>query len=420
MIQKIHKSIIEGEIAAPSSKSALQRLIASAFLAKGQSIIQYKTLSDDARAGLNLIKSLGALVEKDDKVIKITGGFNNPKSELLIGESGLGLRMFTPILALHKDAFNITGKGSLLKRPVDFIVNTLKDFDIEIHSNQGKLPLKIKGPYKNTKVNVDGEFSSQLLTGLLMALPLAETDSVLSVSNLKSKPYIDLTIEILNKFGIEVYHNNYELFNIPANQEYKPINITTEGDWSGAAFLVVAGAIAGQIRITDIDLDSAQGDKAIVDIVEKAGAKVDRFDNALVVSKKELLSFEYDATDTPDLFPPLVALAVFCKGRSVIHGVHRLIHKESNRALTLKTEFEKIGAKIILDGDKMIVEGSKITGSKVSSHHDHRIAMALAVAGLQADGEMIIEDSEAVGKSWPDFFENLREIGGSLRFENYI
>ncbi|RLD71545.1 MAG: 3-phosphoshikimate 1-carboxyvinyltransferase, partial [Bacteroidetes bacterium] len=247
MIQKISKSIINGEIAAPSSKSALQRLIAGAFLAKGQSTIHYKTLSDDARAALKLVSSLGAEVKISDRLISISGGFNNSENNLLIGESGLGLRMFTPILALYKDKFKITGEGSLLKRPVDFIVDTLADFGVEIHSNNGKLPLIVKGPYKNTKVNVDGEFSSQLLTGLLMALPLAESNSVLSVSNLKSKPYIDLTIEILNKFGIEVSHNNYKKFNISANQEFKPINVVAEGDWSGAAFLVVAAAIAGSV-----------------------------------------------------------------------------------------------------------------------------------------------------------------------------
>jgi len=418
VIQKIQKSTITGQIAAPSSKSALQRIISGAFLAEGQSTIHYKTLSEDAEAGLKLISSLGATVEKGDRIIKITGGFNNPGSKLFIGESGLGLRMFTPILALQKKSFQITGKGSLLIRPVDFIVNTLTDFGIDISSNNGKLPLIIKGSYKNTKVDVDGEFSSQLLTGLLMALPLAETDSELHVSNLKSKPYIDLTIELLNKFGIEIHHTNYEQFKIPANQKYKPINITTEGDWSGAAFLIVAGAISGKINITDIDLNSSQGDKAIVEVAEQAGAKIERFSNSLIVIRKELNAFEYDATDTPDLFPPLVALAVYCKGKSIIYGVNRLIHKESNRALTLKTEFEKIGAKITLDGDKMLVEGSKITGTKVSSHHDHRIAMALAVAGLQADGEMIIEDSEAVGKSWPEFFDDLNEIGKEVTSNN--
>ncbi len=410
MIQKIKKSIVGGEIAAPSSKSALQRLIAGAFLTKGQSIISYKTLSDDARAAIILVKSLGAKVDIDSRKIKIYGGFNKPARNLLIGESGLGLRMFTPILALQNSFFSITGEGSLLNRPVDFIVNTLKIFGIEIHSNNGKLPINVKGPYKNTIVNVDGEFSSQLLTGLLMTLPLAKTDSELTVSNLKSKPYIDLTIELLSKFGIKVHHDNYEKFKITANQEYKPINLEAEGDWSGAAFLVVAGAIAGKIRITDIDLNSAQGDKAIVEIVEKAGAKIDRFDNGLMVSKAELVAFEYDATDTPDLFPPLVALAVYCKGCSVIYGVNRLIHKESNRALTLKTEFEKIGAEITFDGDKMLIEGGKIIGTNVSSHNDHRIAMALAIAALQAEGEIIIENSEAVGKSWPEFFDDIRKV----------
>ena len=257
---------------------------------------------------------------------------------------------------------------------------------------------------------MDGAFSSQLLTGLLMALPLHNEDTELYVHNLKSKPYIDLTGNILNQFDIKINHRNYEWFYIEGNQKYSPVNADTEGDWSGAAFLVVAAAIAGNLKINKIDINSAQGDKAIVEVAKIAGAKLEYFDYGISVTKNNLQAFEYDATDTPDLFPPLVALAVYCKGKSVIHGVHRLKHKESNRALTLKTEFEKIGAKIIIEDNKMIIEGSKITGNKVSSHNDHRIAMALAIAGLQAEGEMIIEGSEAVAKSWPDFFEDLESI----------
>jgi len=414
MNKTVKKSHISGEIVAPTSKSALQRLIAGAFLAKGQSVIKYKTLSEDAQAGLDLIRSLGANVEQKPGQVLISGGFNNPERNLLIGESGLGLRMYSPILATQNTEFEISGRGSLLQRPVDFIVKTLLDFGVEAQSDNGKLPLQIKGGYKNTKVAVDGTFSSQLLTGLLMALPLSKADSELVVSDLKSKPYIDLTISVLSKFGINIYHDDYKLFKVAANQEYKPVNINTEGDWSGAAFLVVAAAIAGNLKIKGIDLNSTQGDKDIVAVAEQAGAKIERLDDAVVVSKHELKAFEYDANDSPDLFPPLVALAVFCEGSSVIYGVNRLTHKESDRALTLKTEFEKIGVKITLDGDKMIVEGGKIVGNKVSSHHDHRIAMALAVAGLQADGKMIVEDSEAVGKSWPEFFEDLVEIGGDV------
>ena len=414
MNKTVRKSHISGELVAPSSKSALQRLIAGAFLAKGRSVIKYKTLSEDAQAGLDLIRSLGAQVEQKPGRVVISGSFNNPKRDLLIGESGLGLRMYSPILATQNTEFEITGRGSLLLRPVGFIVKTLRDFGVGAQSDNGKLPLLIKGGYKNTKVDVDGTFSSQLLTGLLMALPLAKADSELKVSDLKSKPYIDLTISVLSKFGINIYHDDYKLFKIPANQQYKSVNINTEGDWSGTAFLVVAAAIAGNLKVKGIDLNSTQGDKDIVAVAEQVGAKIERLDDAVVVSKHELKAFEYDANDSPDLFPPLVALAVFCEGSSVIYGVNRLAHKESDRALTLKTEFEKIGAKITLDGDKMIVEGGRIIGNKVSSHHDHRIAMALAVAGLQADGKMLIEDSEAVGKSWPEFFDDLLEIGGDV------
>ncbi len=413
MIKTITKSEVSGEITAPSSKSALQRLIAGAFLSEGKSEIGYKTLSDDSAAALNLVSDLGAQIEKTKNLLKISGGFHNPKTRLMVGEAGLGLRMFTPILALNETEFTISGKGSLLQRPVDFIVDTLSDFGIRIYSNKGKLPLKLQGSYKNTKVSVDGTFSSQLLTGLLMALPKHHQDTELYVKNLKSKPYIDLTLDILNKFGIQINHQNYERFYIPGNQSYKPVKTNTEGDWSGAAFLVVAAAIAGKLQINGIDVNSTQGDKAIVEIAKKAGAEIDYLENGITVQKNELNAFEYDATDTPDLFPPLVALAIYCKGRSIIHGVHRLEHKESNRALTLKTEFEKLGAKIIIEDNKMMVEGGKIRACEVSSHNDHRIAMALAVAGLRAEGKMQIHESEAVAKSWPEFFEELEIITNS-------
>ncbi|MCF6240728.1 MAG: 3-phosphoshikimate 1-carboxyvinyltransferase [Bacteroidales bacterium] len=349
MIKTITKSKISGEISAPSSKSALQRLIAGAFLSEGTSKIGYQTLSDDSAAALNFVQDLGAKIDKAPTLLQITGGFNQSKTQLMIGEAGLGLRMFSPILALKDIEFTINGKGSLLKRPVDFIVNTLRDFGISVSSNMGKLPLKIQGSYKNTKVEIDGAFSSQLLTGLLMALPLRNTDTELHVKNLKSKPYIDLTINILSKYNIQIVHQNYEWFYIKGNQKYRSVEIQTEGDWSGAAFLVVAAAIAGELKINDIDINSTQGDKAILDVIKKVGAKVDYLNNGIRVEKNQLNAFAYDATDTPDLFPPLVALAVFCKGKSEIYGVNRLKHKESNRALTLKTEFEKLGAKIIIE-----------------------------------------------------------------------
>ena len=410
MNKTISKSTIKGSIIAPTSKSALQRHIAAAMLAKGKSSIRFESISDDAKAVLGIAKSLGAGVALNGNTIVIDGGINNPLRDLYIGESGLGLRMLTPILAATTFPFIISGIGSLLIRPIDFVVDTLGQSGVVINATNGSLPLKLQGPITADKILIDGSVGSQLLTGFLMAAPILNKDIEIEVRNLKSKPYIDLTISILNQHGIVVVNENYERFLISKGQDYKPADIYAEGDWSGAAFVLVAAAIAGEICLKGIDNQSTQGDKRIVDALKDCGAFVKEEENEVIVKKESLNAFEFDATDAPDLFPPLVSLAVNCRGKSKIKGVSRLKHKESDRANTLKSEFEKLGALVELDGDYMIVEGTQLNEGKVHSHNDHRIAMALAIAALNVEGEVVIEQSESVAKSWPDFFEKLEEI----------
>ncbi|MDF1547500.1 MAG: 3-phosphoshikimate 1-carboxyvinyltransferase [Bacteroidales bacterium] len=410
----VSRSKIDGSIVAPTSKSALQRHIVAAMLAKGKSVIHFESMSEDAEAVLGVAKSLGGRVVENKNSLEIVGGINNPAKNLYIGESGLGLRMLSPILAATAFPFEISGSGSLLKRPVDFVVDTLLKCGVEIKSTEGSLPLKMQGPINNNLISIDGSVGSQLLTGFLMAAPLLNNEVKIKVVNLKSKPYIDLTISILNHYGIEVVNKNYEQFLIGSDQIYKACNSYAEGDWSGAAFVLVAAAITGKIHLKGIDNHSLQGDKQIVHVLKMAGAEIQEFNNELIVEKNQLNAFEFDATDVPDLFPPLVSLAVNCIGISKIKGVSRLKHKESDRANTLKQEFEKLGASVILDGDYMMVEGTRLHGGHVSSHNDHRIAMALAVAALTSDGEVVIEASESVAKSWPDFFEKLSQLGANI------
>jgi 3-phosphoshikimate 1-carboxyvinyltransferase len=406
----ISKSNIKGCMVAPTSKSALQRHIAAAILTKEKSVISFESISEDAEAVLGVAKSLGANIIKVGNVIDIQGGIHNPLEELYIGESGLGLRMIVPILAATGYPFEIFGRGSLLKRPVDFIVDTLKNVGVQIEATNDSLPLKLQGPIKGEKILIDGSVGSQLVTGFLMAAPLLNRNITVEVDNLKSKPYIDLTISILDQYGIRVVNDGYKRFFIESGQAYKGGDFYAEGDWSGAAFVLVAAAVAGEINLKGIDNNSTQGDKRIVDVLKSCGAIIKQADNEIFVQKGELNAFEFDATDVPDLFPPLVALAVNCNGTSIIKGVSRLKHKESDRANTLKIEFEKLGANIELDGDFMRVEGTRLKGAKVHSHNDHRIAMALAIAALNAEGEVDIEQSESVAKSWPEFFEKLEEI----------
>ena len=425
MIATIQPSVISGNIVAPASKSSMQRACALALLADGETTLINPGNSNDDKAALDIIEKLGAIIlKKEDGTLQIKSPKTPPSGGwggLNCGESGLGIRMFTPIAALSSQEIVVTGTGSLLNRPMHFFDEIFPQLGISIQSNNGHLPIKIKGPLQPADITIDGSLSSQFLTGLLMAYAKAATKPVtISVQNLKSKPYIDLTLQMMKQFGYEVENNNYESFLIkPQTINYKPQTYTIEGDWSGAAFLLVAGAIAGRITVKGLDVFSTQADKAILKALMDCGANISIEAEQIIVSSplggRGGKPFHFNATDCPDLFPPLVALAAYCKGTSVIEGVSRLSHKESNRALTLQEEFKKMGVQIKLQDDlKMIEGGGGLKGATVHSHHDHRIAMACAVAALQADGETIIEEAEAVNKSYPQFYEDLKLLNAAV------
>lgn len=435
----IHPSKLKGSVQAPASKSSMQRALAAALLAKGTSVIMNPGHSNDDNAALKVIRALGAAVNHDgDKLIVESNGVNPVAAEVNCGESGLGIRMFAPIIALSEKEITIHGEGSLLTRPMDFFDEILPQLSVTIKSNEGKLPLTIQGPLQPKNIEVDGSLSSQFLTGLLMAYGASPNPSAggalysdsfevsIKVRNLKSKPYIDLTLDVMKQFGLNVPENkNYEEFTFiekPINQlTDQPINYTVEGDWSGAAFLLVAGAIAGPITVRGLDLSSTQADKAIIDALMAANAGIAMDAKGIQLHPVEMDAFYFDATDCPDLFPPLVTLAAYCKGKTTIKGVSRLTHKESNRAVTLQDEFDKMGVTIDINDDLMIIHGGGVVkGADVHSHHDHRIAMACAVAGLKADSEMVIEEAQAVKKSYPDFYNDLKSLGAAVSLPNYL
>jgi 3-phosphoshikimate 1-carboxyvinyltransferase len=411
MERYVEPSAIKGTINAPSSKSMTQRAIAAALLADGQSVIHNPSYCDDSLAAMSIAVGLGARVEPQVNELKIIGSATLKESKLNCGESGLAIRMFSPIAALYQAEITLVGANSLKKRPMFMIEDALNQLGVKCISSGGFLPLTIKGPLTGGQCDIDGSVSSQLLTGLLMALPLATKDSVIKVNNLKSKPYIDMTIQILKSFGITVENKDYKLFHIPGNQKYTADNYTVEGDWSGGAFLLVAGAINGQLKVKGLRKDSLQSDMAVIKALEQAGANMIIGEDIIEISNSVLKAFEFDATESPDLFPPLVSLASFCKGISAIKGVSRLIFKESDRAKTLQEEFAKLKVKIDINNDIMYVTGSRPQSARVESHDDHRIAMALAITALGADGRIYIRDSQCVAKSYPGFFDDLRQLG---------
>ena len=442
----VHPSKLSGSQIAPASKSSMQRACAAALIHIGKTIIHNPGHSNDDLAALDVIQKLGALVEIDNvpnikgnagSVIVNSNGVKPIGPSMNCGESGLGIRMFTPIAALSSELINIEGKGSLVKRPMHFFDEILPLVGVKVKSQKGFLPIEIQGPLVPANITIDGSLSSQFLTGMLMAYAAAEKqDVVIKVLDLKSKPYIDLTLAVLNAFGWKVEHTNYESFRFLAHAPLEPvIEYTVEGDWSGAAFLLVAGAIAGPIKVKGLQLNSTQADKKIIEALLSAKANMKQEEDGILIGpaadvssnnsndkanknsnySNGLIAFEFDATDCPDLFPPLVALASVCNGVTKIKGVSRLAHKESDRGLTLQTEFAKMGVQIDLVGDEMLIHGGAlIQSATVFSQHDHRIAMACGVAALVANGPIEITEAEAINKSYTDFFTHLQELGAKV------
>ena len=427
MIATIKPSSLKGVIQAPTSKSSMQRACAAALLAKGKSVIQHPGHSNDDKAALDIIQRLGASIEiGSEELIVNSRGIYPTEQEVNCGESGLSIRMFTPIIALADNEITINGEGSLSNRPMDFFDEILPRLNVKVKSQNGKLPLVIQGPLQPKNIEIDGSLSSQFLTGLLMAYAAADAkDVIIKVSNLTSKPYIDLTLDVMRRFGLKLPDNkNYEEFYFSKETHYPSLithEYTVESDWSGGAFLLVAGAIAGPITVRGLDMMSTQADKAIMKALSNANAGFAIEAKGIKLHPGEMKGFDFDATDCPDLFPPLVALASYCQGETEIKGVNRLTYKESNRSASLQQEFGKMGVRIEVNNDAMVIHGNKkLNGARTHSHHDHRIAMACAVAALKADGQTEIEEADAINKSYPDFYDDLKKLGADVSLSSKI
>jgi 3-phosphoshikimate 1-carboxyvinyltransferase len=406
------------------------RALAAALLSRGLSEIENPSLSDDGLVSAEVIEALGARIDprghargaegptaaetgENRFFVHGTGrdGLGRPEGVLNCRESGLAMRIFTPIAALIPGRTTLVASGSLITRPMG-MMESLAALGASCVTDNGHAPIIVRGPLKGGHASIDGSVTSQFLSGLLMALPLCETDSLVTVVGLKSLPYVRMTVQLLRAFGVEIDHDDaLGAFAVAGNQAYRPSACTVEGDWSGASFLLVAGAIAGDVTVRGLDPASLQADRAIIDVLAEAGARVDAGRDHVSVERCDLRAFHVDATACPDLFPPLVALAGACEGTSVIHGLDRLTHKESDRARALSEEFGKMGIAVRPAGNAMEVRGGCAHGALVDSHNDHRIAMACAVAGLVAKGRITLTGSSCVHKSYPAFFSDLAALG---------
>lgn len=407
---KICKSTLRGEIQPPCSKSYAQRALACALLSEGQTTLRGIEFCHDTLSSLGCIKTLGAeIITQGEDSLLIRGGLNPRSNQLMVGESGLATRLFTPIAALCSEPITICGEGTLLRRPMYMMFAPLQSMGVELLDGGGYLPIRVKGPMRGNSVEVDGSISSQFITGLLIALASRHEECSIKVKNPSSIPYIDITIDSLSHFGCELSHSDdYTEFYVPQSDGLKGCDMTIESDWSSAAAWLVGGAIAGSVKVKNLKSLSRQADTAICRALERAGASITIEEESVTVERRELRAFDFDATQSPDLFPVLVALASQAKGTSHIKGVSRLEFKETNRAEVLQEEYARLGIEIDIEDDVMSIRGGKIGSAVCSPHGDHRIAMSLALAGLCCEGGVTITNAECVAKSYPTFFEDLK------------
>ena len=404
---------VRGGLRAPASKSHLQRLILAATLADGESRIQDPGSSADGQACLAVARALGAEVQEELRTLRIRGGLEARTRTLDCGESGFCLRAAASLAALSGQDFTLTGQGSLAVRPMDMVLEPLRQLGVRCGTREGRAPITVQGPLAGGKAVVDGSSSSQILSGLLLALPRAAGDSEITVRGLRSAPYVRMTLDVLAAFGVQVDADPaLTRFRMRGGQTYQPVDLAVEGDWSGAAFLLVAGAVAGDVTVSGLARASAQADRAILEALAAAGAGLRWEGSDLRVSRAPLRAFQFDATDCPDLFPPLAALACSAQGTSRIAGVARLSHKESDRGAALVSELTALGASIRIREGVLEITGGPLVGGTVDPHNDHRMAMACAVAGLNSRYGVKMEGEACVAKSYPDFFQALDSLRG--------
>ncbi len=415
-------------IATPASKSHSQRAIIAAGLSCGTSRLDGYTPCNDSEAAIALLNSLGVIVKRESKSPSESGetliiespGFKSIKESfcekdgdltLFTRESGLLTRLVIPLAAVlcsgSGKSVTVTGEGSVLKRSFAECSGPLHEAGIEVKLNEGRLPAVISGELNSSKLSVDGKSGSQFVSGLLIALPLTGQEFNIEVSSPSSRPYIDITISVLKSFGIDIINNNYLSYNIKKGLEYiSAEQFVIDGDWSSAASLLVTGAINSGISISNLRRESKQADEMIFDVLKECGVDIYSEEQCSIVAlptDHSLKPFNADASDSPDLFPSLVLLALSCNGVSRIGGVNRLYNKESNRAESLYWEFTKLGAEMWFEDDYMCVKGGELKGGRCSSHNDHRIAMALICASLKSKGKINIDNIECINKSFPGF-----------------
>ncbi len=411
---KIYPVKLTGEVFIPSSKSLSHRYVIAAALAEGKSIVRNVLDSDDLLATKKALMSFGAKINNEE----IVGSKIKVIDDVIdCNESGSTFRFLVPIAMLLDQALTFIGKGKLGDRPIDVYDEIFKTKYTFMHPINASLPLMVKGPLKANTYQLRGNVSSQFLTGLLFALPLVNGDSKITLTTeLESSGYVDLTLDVLKRFGIKIEHQDNQYL-IPGNQQYQVVDLTVEGDYSSAAFYIVAGTIGSKILIKGLNRNSLQGDRKIIDVLKKMNGLLDFTDEGLMVNPAKTKGTTIDLKDIPDLGPILMLLASRSKGVSTFKNVSRLRIKESDRLQAMIDNLSSLGVKLELEEDELKVYGQETLypTKTLKSYGDHRIAMTLAVASIISSKPLVIDDISVVSKSYPNFFNDFIKLGGKIK-----
>ncbi len=406
-------------MAAPSSKSYTIRGLMCAALARGESEILHPLTSDDTEASLDVLSKVGVYVNQKEGSWQVAGGdFREPDTDLFCGESAATLRFMTAICSIIPGKCRLTAGPSLSQRPVKPLVEALRQLGVNC-SCQGELPpITVEGgKLKGGVTELPGNISSQFVSALLFISPFAKEGMTIRLTTpLESKPYVLMTLDCLEKFGVEAKHSkDLREFEVP-RQAYQPVRYRVEGDWSSASYLLALGALSGEVEVDNLNPESLQGDKVILDFLKDMGASVIVSEDSVTVRRSRLNGIRADLTDSIDLLPTMAILAAVADGASEFTGIERARLKESDRVAAVKEGLERTGIKVAEERNRLTITGSQPKGSVIDSRGDHRIAMAFSLLGAVA-GETIIDGAECVSKTYPEFWDVLKSIGGEVKID---
>ena len=420
MMLAVQKSVLRGTAAAPPSKSHTHRAFILAALADGVSAVSSPLLGEDTCATLDAVAALGAAVSRSgDEVIIRGGGLHAPANIIDCKNSGTSSRILAGVAAQLPGTTTFTGDASLCSRPMKPLLDALAELGVCVRTSDGGCaPFSVTGPSTGGCANIRGDISSQFISALLIGAPLSGRELKIHLTTpLTSRPYVEMTIAAMQKHGVSVVTTD-DGFRVPAGQAYRPAPLRVGGDYSSAAFLFAAGALAGDVSVTNLDPADPQGDKMFIDLLKQLGAAVSREPDGTVRAVRGTLSAaDVNLADAPDLFPIAAVLATQCRGTMRLYGAAHLRFKESDRIKSTAMFLRDMGADITETDDGCIIRGPcPLRGAKVTTFGDHRIMMAAAVAGLIADGETVIDDPGCCAVSYPAFVADMQALGADMRY----